>query len=153
MGAYIYDINDEVVETSCEYYFDHIKKLLAGRISESLYCNGKYNSGAHSDLEKATSIAKKMVTEYALESKKFTSSKMSDDYANVYFNGTKDLYGESIKNELLAEINKLIKSATSHTTRLLKEPEVAKKIKNVANLLLEKKIATAKELEEAFNKE
>lgn len=153
MGAYIYDINDEAVETSCEYYFDHIKKLLAGRISESLYCKGSYNSGAHSDLGKATSIAKKMVTEYALESKKFTSSKMCDDYVNIYFEGTKDLYGEAIKNELLAEINAIIKSATSRTTHMLKEPDVAIKIKNVANLLLEKKIATAKELEEAFNKE
>lgn len=145
LGAYIYDIVEDVLQPTYSYYMEHIMKLVAGRVSQELFCGSVKDAGAYSDLEKATLAAKSMVTEVSLCD--------STEFGNIQFEVIKDLYNEELKEKLQERCRKIIEKATEMTKEKLSSDEVAIKVKNVANLLLEKKIATAKELEDAFNKE
>lgn len=49
-----------------EYFDDHLKILLGGRIAEEIMYGSSVSSGAFSDLESAFQVAKKMIMEYGM---------------------------------------------------------------------------------------
>lgn len=144
LGAYIYDELDDAVQATYEYYMDKIKCLVAGRVGQMLFCNSFKDAGASSDIEKATLIAQCMITEYAL---------VGTEINNTCLKVNKDYIDEKMKAKIQEKCKEIIEKATKSTEEILSSNKVFFKVERVANLLLEKKIATAKELEEAFSKE
>lgn len=140
LGAYIFDIMENTVEPTYDYYFDKIMALVAGREGQSLFCESPHDSGASSDLYKATEIAKKIIIDYDLLFEK-----------EVFWRVNESLYTDFMKEKLQEACNNILNEAIDKVCKILLSQKI--KVENVANLLLERKIATAKELEEAFNKE
>lgn len=66
-GGYTLSIPEDSLYQSKEYLINRIMVLLGGRVAEEIIF-GKDNitTGAHNDLQKSTSIAYKMVTEYGM---------------------------------------------------------------------------------------
>lgn len=69
LGVNVLDTTDCTPSTDKNFFIDKIACLLAGRISEKIFTGSQNNSGASSDLEKATKIAYNMVTKYGMTTK------------------------------------------------------------------------------------
>ena len=99
---------------------DDLVSLLGGRVAEQLIC-GDVSTGASNDIERATEIARNMVTKYG----------MSDSLGPVCYAGSNDEvflgkdYGhaknisESTANAIDSEIKKIINNAYERTTTIL----------------------------------
>lgn len=65
-GVNVFEIDENVTpNTNKEYYYNEIACELAGRVAEELIF-GDINSGASEDLDAATAIAHKMITEFGM---------------------------------------------------------------------------------------
>lgn len=128
---------------------DEITHLLGGRAAEKIALND-ISTGAQNDLERATGLARKMITEYG----------MSDELGPMTF-GTKhdevfigkDLarsrnYSEEVAAAIDREIRKIIESCYNRAEELLKEN--IDKLHRVAQTLLEKEKLSGEEFEEVF---
>lgn len=130
---------------------DEIVGLLGGRVAEKLVL-GDISTGAKSDIERATSIARKMVMEFG----------MSDELGPISFGGDHDEvfigrdlgrsrnFSEEVAARIDNEIRKLIDEAYSKAQNLLTEN--INKLHLVAQALLENEKLDAAEFEELFNR-
>ncbi|MDO4562658.1 MAG: ATP-dependent zinc metalloprotease FtsH [Clostridia bacterium] len=128
---------------------EDIMLCLAGRISEKLIFN-EINTGASSDLERATNIARKMVTQYG----------MSDTLGNITFTTPdhevflgRDFsqgrnYSERVAAMIDEEIKRIVDDCYKKCEELIKDN--IDKLHSVANALLEKEKLDSFEFEEAF---
>lgn len=124
--------------------------LLGGRAAEKLVLND-ISTGATSDIERATGLARKMVTEYG----------MSDKLGPMTFGGSHEEvflgrdftrnrnYSEEVAAQIDGEIRSIIEDAYHRAENLLKEN--MNKLRKVAEALLEKEKLEADELERVFN--
>ena len=101
---------------------DNIVSLLGGRVAEALIL-GDVSTGASNDIERATDIARSMVTKYGMSDKLGPIAFGSDN--NEVFLG-KDYnhirnYSESVASQIDEEIEKIIRNAYSRTESILKE--------------------------------
>lgn len=138
-GAYIYDICDKVLLEQKTHYLDEIYCLLAGRVSEKFFTGRDEDSGASNDIYRATKIAEKLITEYALDNCKII---FEEDFPYI-----SDVKKDDIYNRIH---NMIVEAQSSVETMLRSDPNLQNQIKVVANLLMEKKIVTAKELNTLF---
>ncbi|MDV3426080.1 MAG: ATP-dependent zinc metalloprotease FtsH [Bacillota bacterium] len=130
---------------------DEIVGLLGGRVAEKLVL-GDISTGAKSDIERATSIARRMVMEFG----------MSDELGPISFGGDHDEvfigrdlgrsrnFSEEVAARIDNEIRKLIDEAYSKAQNLLTEN--INKLHLVAQALLENEKLDAAEFEELFNR-
>ena len=104
LGVNVFEQNENsTLPDNKNFYIQTIARLLGGRIAEKKY-TGQLSAGASSDLEKATKIAKDMVTRYGLD----------EDFAQnrVYLKNTENsMYTESIKEKINGEIDKILEEA------------------------------------------
>ena len=126
--------------------------LLGGRAAEELML-GDISTGASNDLQRATTIARKMVGTYG----------MSKRLGHVAFNAGSDEvfigksmghtrpYSEKIAAEMDDEIQQILADAYARCTEILKREQ--EKLKTVANFLLEHETMTAEEFEAVFQAE
>ena len=111
-----------------------IKHLLGGRVAEELKLED-ISTGASNDLERATAIARQMITKYGFSSKLGPVSFSSND--EVFLGkdfSTRQNYSEETASEIDAEIKHILESCYKATTEILKENDEA--FERVAQALL-----------------
>lgn len=113
---------------------DNIKHLLAGRVAEELKLED-ISTGASNDLERATDIARQMITKYGFSEKLGPVSFSSND--EVFLGrdfSTKQNYSEEIASEVDHEIRNLLNSCYEETRKILQDQDEA--FERVAQALL-----------------
>ena len=137
---------------SKDYLLKTIAVLLAGRAAEEIIFNER-TTGAGNDLERATEMARKMVTEWGM-SEKVGPIRLAQKEGAVFLG--KDMssrtdYSEATSLEVDSEIKEIIVSQNDYAINLLKENE--EKLHSLANLLLETESVDAKQLDQLLGTE
>ena len=128
---------------------EEIVSLLGGRVAEQLFL-GDISTGASNDIERATNIAKSMVTKYGMSER--LGARTFGDQNNEVFIGLD--YGHTVdySQETAAviddEIHSIIDSCYKRCTDILNEN--SEKLKQVAELLLEKEKIEGEEFDALF---
>ena len=111
-----------------------IKHLLGGRVAEQLKLDD-ISTGASNDLERATQIARSMITEYGFSEK---LGPVSFNSGGEVFLGkdfsTRQNYSETIASEIDMEIRSILEDSYAETIRILQEHDDA--LERVAQALL-----------------
>ncbi|NYF26432.1 ATP-dependent zinc metalloprotease FtsH [Sporosarcina sp. JAI121] len=101
---------------------DKIAGLLGGRVAEEIVL-GEVSTGAHNDFQRATGIARSMVTEYGM-SDKLGPMQFGQSQGQVFlgrdFNSEQN-YSESIAYEIDQEMQRIIKEQYARTREILTE--------------------------------
>ena len=138
LGVNVLDTTDCTPSTDKNFFIDKIACLLAGRISEKIFTGSQNNSGASSDLEKATKIAYNMVTKYGM------TTKLGEH--RIYINDRDyQMQTPEITNMVNAEIKNIIEKATERATTILQTH--AELVKKLAEELSKKGMLSQIELE------
>lgn len=128
---------------------DKIVMLLGGRVAEKLVLDD-VSTGAKNDIERATAIARKMVTEYGM-SESLGPMTFGTDHDEVFIG--RDLarsrnYSEEIAAVIDKEIGKIIDAAYNRAETILRNN--LNKLHDVATALLDKEKLDQREFEEIF---
>ena len=129
---------------------ESIVRLLGGRVAEKLALDD-ISTGASNDIERATKIARAMVTTFGMSDALGPMSYgTSDDevFLGRDFNKIRN-YSEEVAGKIDAEMRRIIDSAYHKTERLLSEN--IEKLHSVAEALLEKETISGKEFEVLFD--
>lgn len=122
--------------------------LLAGRAAEELVFD-TVTTGASNDIERATKLARAMVTQYGM-SEHFGLMGL-ESIQNRYLDGRAVLNcGEATAAEIDQEVMQMLKAAYEEAKRLLSENRVA--LDRIADFLIEKETITGKEFMDIFHK-
>lgn len=116
---------------------DKISGLLGGRVAEDLSF-GEVSTGAHNDFQRATAIARSMVTEYGMSDKigpiQFGQAQGGNVFLGRDFNSDQN-YSDAIAFEIDQEIQRIIKEQYLRTKEILTENKDLLSL--IANTLLE----------------
>ena len=127
----------ELLETICG--------LLGGRVSEELEFN-EVTTGAHNDFEKATKIARAMVTEYGMSD--LGPLQLEQQQGSVFlgrdYNKTRN-FSSQVAYEIDQEMRKIIDECYKKTEKILKENRDL--VKLIADALLENETITREQIE------
>ena len=128
---------------------DEITGLLGGRVSEELFI-GDISTGAHNDFEKATKIARAMVTEYGMSrlgpvqyEKKSGSVFLGRDYMSD------KNFSDQVALEIDNEVRAIIDECYAKAKKVLQENEVL--VRLVASHLMEIETLTKEDIYELVN--
>ena len=128
-----------------------IMVLLGGRIAEDMIFND-ITTGASNDIQRATNIARGMVTKYGM-SEKLGPIQYGSDSNEIFIGrdwGTKNNYSEEVAREIDEEVRGIIADCYKEAEKILKENiDVLHK---TTELLLEKEKITGAEFEGVFEK-
>lgn len=129
---------------------DKICGLLGGRVSEDINF-GEVSTGASNDFERATQIARSMVTEYGM-SKKLGPLQFSSNSGGQVFLG-KDMQGEpnysgQIAYEIDKEVQRIVKEQYERCKQILLEHE--EQLKLIAKTLLSEETLVAEQIQALF---
>ena len=128
---------------------EQIVSLLGGRVAERLILDD-VSTGAKNDIERATAIARKMITEYGM-SDTLGPMTFGSEHDEVFIGkdfGRSRNYSEEVAAMIDKEIRNIIDSAYNKTETLLKEN--INKLHGVAQALLEREKLDREEFEEVF---
>ncbi|NLO82547.1 MAG: ATP-dependent zinc metalloprotease FtsH [Clostridiales bacterium] len=128
---------------------DEITQLLGGRVAEALVLND-ISTGASNDIQRATQMARKMVTEYGM-SDNIGPVTFGGKYEEIFLGrdwGTYRNYSEDVASLIDRETKRIVQQAYERAERLLKEN--IGKLHKVAEALLEKEKLDTEEFEEVF---
>ncbi len=129
--------------------YENIVSLLGGRVAEELVI-GDISTGASNDIERATKIAKSMVTKYGMSDKVGTIT-FGSDSEEVFIGrdwGQEKTYSEGTAVIIDAEIKKIIDSAYDQARAILNDHR--DKLDAVAAVLIEKEKITGQEFDQIF---
>jgi len=130
---------------SREYLSDRIAVMLGGRASEDLVF-GSFTNGAQNDLQQATRLARKMVSDWGM-SPKIGPFSAGGEKQNVFLgeelSKRKD-YSETTAREIDEEIFSILNTAYSTARSTLEKNR--EKLDNMANALLEKEELSAEDI-------
>ncbi|GAA0745243.1 ATP-dependent zinc metalloprotease FtsH [Clostridium oceanicum] len=129
---------------------EEIVGLLGGRVAEKLII-GDISTGAQNDIQRATTIAKKMVMDYGM-SEKLGPINFSSGHDEVFLGrdlGKERSFSEDVAFKIDEEIKQFIDKAYNNAETLLNDN--ISKLHSVAKALLEKEKLEADEFEEIFN--
>ncbi|MBP2242602.1 cell division protease FtsH [Cytobacillus eiseniae] len=116
---------------------DKIVGLLGGRVAEEIVF-GEVSTGAHNDFQRATGIARRMVTEFGMSDKlgplQFGQSQGGQVFLGRDFNNDQN-YSDAIAYEIDLEIQRIIKDCYEKARTVLTENR--DKLDLIANTLLE----------------
>lgn len=126
---------------------DKIAGLLGGRVAEDITF-GEVSTGAHNDFQRATGIARSMVTEYGMSDKlgpmQFGSSQGGNVFLGRDFNSEQN-YSDSIAYEIDKEMQSLIVEQYERTKQILTEKRDLLTL--IAETLLEVETLDAQQIE------
>ena len=130
---------------------DKICGLLGGRVSEDINF-GEVSTGASNDFERATQIARSMVTEYGM-SKKLGPLQFSSSGGGQVFLG-KDMQGEpnysgQIAYEIDKEVQRIVKEQYERCKEILLEHQ--EQLKLIAKTLLTEETLVAEQIQSLFH--
>ena len=130
-----------------------LASLLGGYVSEELTFGAEHiTTGASNDLERATEIARKMVTQYGMS--KLGPVIYGDHNREVFLGrdfGHVRNYSEEISSQIDAEIRRIIGDAYNKAKEIL--TKMKSKLSEVAGVLLEKETITREEFMDFFKDE
>ncbi|MBB5174887.1 ATP-dependent zinc metalloprotease FtsH [Texcoconibacillus texcoconensis] len=116
---------------------DKIVGLLGGRVAEEVMF-GEVSTGAHNDFQRATNIARKMVTEYGMSDKlgplQFGSGQGGEVFLGRDINNDPN-YSDAIAHEIDLEMQRIIKECYDRCKQILEDNK--DKLELVADSLLE----------------
>lgn len=150
MGAlgYVMQVPEEekYLNTKAELHA-MIVEFLAGRAAEDLVFE-TVTTGASNDIEKATKIARAMVTQYGM-SEKFGLMGLARQ-ENMYLGGRAVLEcGDDTATEVDSEVSRILKECYEESKRILSENRFA--LDEIAKFLIEKETITGKEFMEILS--
>jgi cell division protease FtsH len=135
---------------SKEYLESQLAVLLGGRAAEKIVLNTE-TTGAASDLERATEIARKMVCEWGMSEKigAVTFGKVEEEIFLGREIGMKRYYSEKTAEMIDEEIKNIIKKAEETAEKIIKENKNI--LEKIVEKLLEKEILEKEEIDEIIN--
>ncbi len=145
LGASWY-LPDERHNTSREQFMHEMASLLGGRMVEEIFF-GTTETGALSDLERATKMAYAMVTYYGMSEKLGNISYYDSSGSDMAF--TKP-FSEKTAQEIDAEAKGLLMQAEELCRKVISENREG--ITRLAERLLEKEVVFTEDMEEIFGK-
>jgi len=134
---------------SVSKFKDEMCSLIGGHASEKMFF-GEVTTGASSDLQRATDIARRMVTEYG----------MSEDLGPIIFGdksaatfmgtelGSKPNYSEEVASKIDKAVSKMIHEAQDRTNKILKDNKTL--LTKIAEKLLVKEVLSKEEFDAYF---
>ncbi|EPX73535.1 inner membrane I-AAA protease complex subunit Yme1 [Schizosaccharomyces octosporus yFS286] len=123
-------------------YLAMMDVAMGGRAAEELlYGKNNITSGAHNDIDKATQVARRMVTEFG----------MSEQIGPVSLEADLDSLSPTTKAIVEAEIKSLLEAAYQRALLLLKSHK--KELDSIANALVDYEYLTAEEMRLVMNGE
>lgn len=149
-GGYTMPVPEEVMCATDVYMQQRIAAAYGGRIAEEIFF-GKISTGASSDIQNASKIARDMVTKYGM-SKKLGPILFGEETEEVFLGrdiGHTRNYGEDVATLIDEEVNRIITEAYELATKIIKENEEG--MHRAAKLLLEKEKITGEEFRAAIN--
>ncbi|ASV67697.1 ATP-dependent zinc metalloprotease FtsH [Cytobacillus sp. FSL W7-1323] len=125
---------------------DKIVGLLGGRVAEEIVF-GEVSTGAHNDFQRATGIARRMVTEFGMSDKlgplQFGQSQGGQVFLGRDFNNERN-YSDAIAYEIDLEIQSMIKECYQRCKQILTENR--DKLDIIAKTLLEVETLDAEQI-------
>ena len=144
-GGYTLSADDDRIFYYRDRLFCRIQVLLGGIIAEKLFV-GDISTGASSDLKKATSLARRMVSEWGMSTEVGMVYCGNDDAVFIGKNYQERMpYSESQAAIVDAEVKKIIDSCQKETEKLLTKHK--DKLLTMANVLLEKETIYEEEVD------
>ena len=127
---------------------DQITVFLAGRAAEELVFNVQ-TTGASNDIERATSLARNMITQYGM-SEKFGMAGL-ESIQNKYLDGRNvSNCSEETKTDIDKEVVRVLKECHEKAFNILKENRYA--LDEIAEFLINKETITGDQFMEIFNR-
>jgi cell division protease FtsH len=128
-----------------------ITGLLGGRVAEELVLK-EVSTGAHNDFQRATSIARKMVTEYGMSEKlgpmQFGQAQGGQVFLGRDINSEQN-YSDAIAHDIDKEIQDIIKTCYQSAKDILTEHKDKHEL--IAKTLLEVETLDAEQIKQLFN--
>jgi ATP-dependent metallopeptidase hflB len=149
LGYVMYVPEEETYLKSDEELEDMLVSIFGGRAAEEIVF-GSVTTGAANDIEKATSIARAMITQYGM-SKKFGLIGLATQ-EDKYLSGRTVLNcGDDTATEVDKEVMEMLKIAYDKAKEILKDNRQV--MDKLAEFLIEKETITGKEFMEILRKE
>jgi cell division protease FtsH len=129
-----------------EELIDELAMLMGGRVAEELIV-GDITTGASNDIERATKVARQMVTEYGMSDiigPLTLGQKQHEVFLGRDFNSQPD-YSEHVAFEIDNEVRRLIDEAHDEALEILQEHRV--KLDELAGRLIERETIEREEVE------
>ena len=138
-------IEDKFLNTKVEM-LDEIAMMLGGRVAEELAI-GDITTGASNDIERATKLARQMITRYGM-SDKLGPMTLGDDQREVFlgrdFSNTPN-YSQEIAYEIDKEVRRMIDEGFDKANKILSERR--SQLDLMAHVLIERETVDKEELE------
>ncbi|EOR21820.1 cell division protease FtsH [Niallia nealsonii AAU1] len=128
---------------------DKITGLLGGRVAEDIVF-GEVSTGAHNDFQRATGIARKMVTEYGM-SDKLGPLQFGQAQSQVFLGrdlNNEQNYSDAIAYDIDLEIQRIIKECYERAKQILTENR--EKLNLIAETLLEIETLDAEQINSLY---
>lgn len=135
---------------SKDYWLDELAVFMGGRAAEEIIFND-FNTGASSDIERATSVARDMVCKWGMSEKLGPinySSKDEHVFLGKEFGKARE-YSEATQIEIDAEVKKIIDNSYQTAKNIILENIDA--LKELTRRVLEKETLDADEIDEIVN--
>jgi len=132
-------------------FLDELASLMGGRVAEEIFF-GDVTTGASNDLERATKIAREMVTKYGMS--ELGHITFGEQKGSVFLGreiGHERNYSEDTDKLIDEEVKKIVENAYGVATKIVKKHK--KTMDQLAKELLEKETLTAEEFEQMMPKE
>lgn len=142
--------DDEDMYLSKKQMEQRIVSLLGGRIAEEIKI-GDITTGASNDIERATAIARAMVTKYGM-SDRLGPIQFGEENDEVFLGrdiGHQRNYGEEIAGTIDSEIRTIIEKACQEARQILTEYDTV--LERTRDVLLEKEKITGEEFAALFS--
>lgn len=139
---------DTRVETKSKL-LGYIQHLVGGKIAEEVFL-GEMSTGASSDIEKTTELAKAYVKQYGMSEKLgFVQYEKLDEmaYLGYHYGGEKD-YSDATANMIDQEIKQVIDEAQKRAKEILTKNK--DKVEALVKMLLEKEVVAKEEFDAIF---
>ena len=149
-GYTMYKPNEDKSFMSMTEMKENIVSLLGGRVAEKLVLND-ISTGASNDIERASKIARDMVTKYGMSDKlgPITFCETQEEvFLGMERNNGRN-YSEKVAAQIDEEVGNIINGGYKYAEKLLKEN--IDKLHKVAEILIEKEKISAEEFEAVFN--
>ena len=137
---------DERRTYSKTYCQNQLAFMLGGRAAEKIVL-GDLSTGAGNDIEKATKLARKMVCEWGM-SERLGPLTYGEKQEEIFLGreiGMHRDFSEATAREIDEEVKKIVEKAEACAENIVKKN--MKKLKNIAQVLLEKEILTGEEID------
>ncbi|MBQ3181266.1 MAG: cell division protein FtsH, partial [Clostridia bacterium] len=128
---------------------DNLVSLLGGRVAEKLVLDD-ISTGASNDIERASKIARDMVTKYGMSEKIGPISFRSENdevFLGMSYSSSRE-YSEKFASDIDVEVKSIIDNAYTRCIDILNEN--MSKLHDVANALIEKEKISGEEFVEIF---